>query len=358
MSERIGSWLWRLGIGSDPDAPRASRQQRAAFRIATARRQFPVALTLGAVILILLGLLFRTEVSGAFDWAGLSFFISAAIMLAYASVVPRLSDRVLLWSYGVIMALVLAPQIARGAVTGSVELIGFSAVLSMMLVTLAMSWKPVILGFVLLVIFDVTVTSRIEGPIATDSMAVTLVASQLFAAGLLVARIQVLNRLADASVLIEQRATEDHLTGLLNRHGLDIAVPVLEGSARRAGAPLLVAYIDVDGLKRVNDTYGHEEGDRVIVAVGHALHDSARAGDLVARVGGDEFIIVGVGGPVEGSALAARVAERIRRHYPSSDIWPSTVTVGIASEDSRVSSVEDLVMRADERMYAERRRLR
>ncbi len=351
-------WMQRLGLVPQSAAPRASRQQREAYRIASARHHFPAALTLGAVILVVLGLVFRAETAESVAWAGLSFFISAGVLLVYGLLVPRLTDRVLLWSYGVVMALALAPQIARAAITGSAALIGFSAVLSMMLVALAVSWKPVLVGFVLLVVFDQTVITRIDGPTPSDPMDVVLVASQLFAAGLLVARIQMLNHLADTTVLAEQVATEDSLTGLLNRRGLDIGVAALEGNARRSGAPILVAYVDVDGLKAVNDTFGHEEGDQVIAAVGRALRESARVGDLVARVGGDEFVIVGVGGLVEGGALATRLSDSIEAHYPVRDKWAAKVTVGMASADARSRSVADLMLEADTRMYDERRRTR
>ncbi len=103
-----------------------------------------------------------------------------------------------------------------------------------------------------------------------------------------------------AEAQLRQRAESDHLTGLLNRAAL---LDALE--QRHVG----VLYVDLDGFKRVNDTHGHAAGDEVLVEVAHRLRAVVRDHDLVARIGGDEFVVLC---PTNDTHVLDRVAERIR----------------------------------------------
>ena len=105
-------------------------------------------------------------------------------------------------------------------------------------------------------------------------------------------------------------AIHDPLTGLLNRAGLRGHVD-LAWAARRGNAPMAILFGDLDGFKRVNDTLGHDAGDEVLVHVAQRLSAAVRAGDVVARWGGDEFVILCPS--VESSQHATRIADRIRR---------------------------------------------
>lgn len=107
-------------------------------------------------------------------------------------------------------------------------------------------------------------------------------------------------------VSLRQAAMSDSLTGLANRRDAD---HVLDG-ALGGGQPLLVVLIDIDHFKRINDTYGHAAGDRVLVEVAQAIRSCTRAGDLAARYGGEEFLIVVPGAPL---AAAERIGERYRQ---------------------------------------------
>lgn len=109
-----------------------------------------------------------------------------------------------------------------------------------------------------------------------------------------------------AQAEIERQARTDALTGLLNRHALP---PVLEqtmAAAERDGRPLAVLFIDLDRFKAVNDSMGHEVGDTVLVEAARRLRERLRGSDIVARIGGDEFVVALTG--MQEEADAARVA--------------------------------------------------
>lgn len=95
-------------------------------------------------------------------------------------------------------------------------------------------------------------------------------------------------RLEGARIVAEEQAFSDTLTGLQNRRGLEATLERLIG----AEAPFALMHLDLDFFKQVNDTYGHGAGDQVLRHVAGILLDEVRAGDLVARIGGDEFVLV------------------------------------------------------------------
>lgn len=150
------------------------------------------------------------------------------------------------------------------------------------------------------------------------------------------------------------QATTDPLTGMLNRAGLDEAARRLARDERRHSSGVAVLYIDLDGLGVVNREHGHPAGDTVLRAVADRLAGAVRSGDVVARVGGDEFVVLAAGVDDEGAGtLAIKLADAVtrplslehgRRVVPSISVG---VTVGTSDEDTA-----DLVARADQAMLA------
>ena len=139
-------------------------------------------------------------------------------------------------------------------------------------------------------------------------------------------------------------AMRDQLTGLPNRRAWDDRFEQELHRARRSGQSLRVAMIDLDGLKRTNDTLGHEEGDRLIRRCAHAWSDALRQSDFLARVGGDEFTVLLA--DCATAAAAADIARRMLDAVPSDQ----TCSVGIATWDGDEAGYE-LVHRADRAMY-------
>jgi diguanylate cyclase (GGDEF)-like protein len=163
-------------------------------------------------------------------------------------------------------------------------------------------------------------------------------------------------REAELLAELERRATHDPLTGLANRDLLFDQLELLLDQRRRTG--IAVAFIDLDGFKDVNDEHGHLAGDRVLAAVGNRLLATVRQGDVVARMGGDEFVVV-------GEADDEEAASELRRRVATAIVGPVLVagrevgvraSVGIvfvpAGEHAHAS---DVLSRADHEMYAEKR---
>ncbi len=153
--------------------------------------------------------------------------------------------------------------------------------------------------------------------------------------------------------LLQVMAVTDKLTGVPNRHAYeDVAKRYFE-RAKRDGKPLSLLVIDIDRFKRVNDTYGHDEGDQVLTAVAQRIARSIRASDFLARFGGEEFVVLL---PNCDRQHAEKKAERIRQEIEKSVRTRGgdavTVSVGVAELDPRRESFDEGFARADAALYA------
>jgi len=146
----------------------------------------------------------------------------------------------------------------------------------------------------------------------------------------------------------------DPLTGLLNRVWLDDELPVSLASAARLGADYSCLFVDIDSFKQVNDTFGHQVGDDVLVGVARILMVGVRDTDACVRYGGEELLMFLHGTPEAG---AIEVAERVRRAIEGHD-WARTnaglrVTASIGVAGMRPGeAVKDWINRADRALYA------
>ncbi|HEX5331334.1 MAG TPA: GGDEF domain-containing protein [Cellulomonas sp.] len=114
-------------------------------------------------------------------------------------------------------------------------------------------------------------------------------------------------RLAASEETYRGLALRDALTGLANRRLLDELLTAALARTRRSGTSLVVTYLDLDGFKAVNDAHGHAVGDAVLEEVGRRLHDAVRDADVIARVGGDEFVVVQECPPDQTRLIACRL---------------------------------------------------
>ncbi|HEX3331396.1 MAG TPA: EAL domain-containing protein [Gaiellales bacterium] len=160
-------------------------------------------------------------------------------------------------------------------------------------------------------------------------------------------------------------AYHDDLTGLPNRlmfaEHLDLAL----ARAQRHGREVAVLYVDLDGFKHVNDTYGHEAGDQLLRQIARRLERATRATDLVARHGGDEFLVLAADLPADGEPSAREIAHTIAAHVEDALSAPAAVngttisaggSVGIAVYPEDAGSRDELLRLADAAMYRSKER--
>lgn len=150
----------------------------------------------------------------------------------------------------------------------------------------------------------------------------------------------------------------DELTGLYNRRGFFTFGEQRLEMADRLGKRLLLLFVDLDGLKSINDRFGHEEGDRTLVNVATIFKRTFRKSDIIARIGGDEFAILSMVSTLTSTdTLLARFATQVEAHNQSSDsLCTLSLSVGGAYyEPGSRSSLESLLSEADRLMYANKR---
>lgn len=167
-----------------------------------------------------------------------------------------------------------------------------------------------------------------------------------------------IERMRDERDRMADRAMTDPLTGLPNRAGLDRHFQRLLGARAEGAPPFSLAVLDVDHFKTINDTHGHDVGDRVLVWLGERLAQCLRDDDLVARTGGEEFVIVM---PEARAQQAREVIERVRAHVrqgrvPVADGQAIAVTVSAGLGEHRPGEAfGELFRRADTALYAAKR---
>ncbi|MDA8085460.1 MAG: diguanylate cyclase [Nitrospiraceae bacterium] len=155
---------------------------------------------------------------------------------------------------------------------------------------------------------------------------------------------------------LEQLSRSDDLTGLLNKRALLERLEYEVDRARRYHAPLSLIICDLDNFKLVNDTLGHEAGDRVLRTVAQTLSGALRKSDILGRLGGDEFMLILPQTPLEG---AGGFAERIRHmvediSYPEDITVRPTLSLGIAAYNG-IPDPNEILKRADVALYDSKR---
>lgn len=150
----------------------------------------------------------------------------------------------------------------------------------------------------------------------------------------------------------------DELTGLYNRRGFLAFSEQHLISVQRANKSLMVVYADLDGLKQINDSFGHKEGDRALMKTAEILRETFRSSDVLGRLGGDEFTVFAAVEPEGGvETVMARLNDKFQK-YNSQNALPYrlSISVGLAfMHPDENQTVEDLMAQADESMYKNKR---
>ena len=158
---------------------------------------------------------------------------------------------------------------------------------------------------------------------------------------------------------LEHESITDPLIGIYNRRYLDRLLDEEFSRARRYALPLSVLLLDIDHFKHVNDSFGHQVGDLVLIDLGKLVLNAIRASDIAARYGGEELLIIATNTTVSSAvALAERLRQHVETHelvLPSEPNKPQeirvTVSIGVACLCQEVTDSQSLVHNADEALY-------
>ncbi|MFT3806350.1 diguanylate cyclase domain-containing protein [Arenimonas sp.] len=177
-----------------------------------------------------------------------------------------------------------------------------------------------------------------------------------------VERERLMHALQQANDALAATALLDTVTGLPNRRALMKDLARRLAQARRDDHAVLAAFVDLDNFKTINDQYGHDVGDRFLVAVGEALTDAMRGGDFAARMGGDEFIVLGTAARRDlrnaTEALCDRLLAATSKRFHLGEgvsIDYAGPSIGVAVAESGSLDGEALINAADAAMYAAKR---
>ncbi|MCK7549880.1 sensor domain-containing diguanylate cyclase [Marinobacter goseongensis] len=175
---------------------------------------------------------------------------------------------------------------------------------------------------------------------------------------LLAERAEYLEQLERANQELSVYALHDPLTGLANRRYLIEELARMLAAAQRNGGKIYVAFMDLDGFKQINDEHGHDVGDQFLQSLAVCLRGASRAGDLVSRYGGDEFVVLSSAKPEEGEAGLEAFLGRLRKvtcgrfDLPEMSLDYAGPSVGGVVSHAGETDPDALLARADDAMYA------
>lgn len=161
-----------------------------------------------------------------------------------------------------------------------------------------------------------------------------------------------------AESAIQTLSLVDELTGLYNRRGFMTFAQQHLSSLHRSDKQLVVVYADLDGLKEINDSFGHNEGDRALCKTAELFRETFRASDVIGRLGGDEFTVLATVDPENGvQGLVARLRKKFCDYNQlRAAPYELAISLGVAViEPGDYQSIEDLLATADKEMYDEKR---
>jgi diguanylate cyclase (GGDEF)-like protein len=210
-----------------------------------------------------------------------------------------------------------------------------------------------ILPFGMTVVRAVAIQAGIISTQYASAVATSLVATLAFIMVLILGR-----RIDGMEIDLRDLSLRDELTGVYNRRGFYVLAEQAFRLAHRSGLPLSLLFIDLDNLKQINDTLGHEAGSMFLREIGDLLRANFRESDVVGRIGGDEFVVAGVASEA-GIDLATRHLEQAtaRQNSLPDRRYVLSFSLGrVTSDPANSEPLEDLLARADRAMYLAKQR--
>ncbi len=157
---------------------------------------------------------------------------------------------------------------------------------------------------------------------------------------------------------VRTMAVTDELTGLYNRRGFFSLVEKLLQLCKREKKGIFMLYTDLDGLKKINDTFGHKEGDMALIDIANILRNNYRESDIIARISGDEFVVIPIGTTEDSAKIAtSRLQKSIEIHNTEINrSYKLSLSFGIAYYDpENPCSIDELLVQGDKLMYEQKR---
>lgn len=151
----------------------------------------------------------------------------------------------------------------------------------------------------------------------------------------------------------------DELTGLLNRRGFHSLALQHIKIAQRAERELILFFADLDGLKQINDNFGHTEGDSALKTVASIMKSTLRSSDLIARFGGDEFTILAIDAPQHNAeTILARLNYKLEKSNLNNQQYQLALSIGVAKFDPQngANDIDKMLVQADQALYEEKRK--
>lgn len=350
--ERLRAMAARLpvpsrGSGGGPAPPDPRVPEARDLRGQLIARDVPIGLALmGGLLIILNGLvtLFEGGGSVAVHVVGVAFGV---VLLATAQVVARthMDARALgiTWATTVVAlaAFAASPVTAEHYMLAMAFILMLQASFAFALV----SWGPFIAAGALT--FAALMTGTALNDLRTPAWAVVSITALAIGAMTLRSRLVGIEAMEEAQRLSQRLATTDPLTGLLSHAGMESILPRFVGTARRSGDSVCAIYVAVPDLPRAIADYGRDYGDAVLVAVGDAVRDVVRDGDLVGRWHSDAFLVAGFGLQPDPGMLRRRMQSRVSQSGVDLGKWPIRIVAGTAAGTPDEHEVEALIAAAE-----------
>jgi diguanylate cyclase (GGDEF)-like protein len=296
-----------------------------------------LACLLLSVGLVALAFATLAPVPSSIDWldrAVAAVASSAAVVALLA--VPRWGRRVSLTLFGLVSVLVAGLVLARVTPQGQATIASLLT-LAALFAAVYFTHRQMIVGVLAACALFVVGSTAGRGDLQAFYLCVSVVVVVLIAE--VVSRLVARQR--DLRAELREHALRDPLTGALNRRGAEVEAERVRGVVARAGGTTTVSVLDLDGFKGYNDSRGHPAGDELLIRLVRDWTAALRAGDVLARIGGDEFLVVLPQTDLEGAAVTLG---RMRELNPFP--WTVGTTVWQPAED-----LFDAAARADDDLY-------
>ena len=158
-------------------------------------------------------------------------------------------------------------------------------------------------------------------------------------------------QLEEKNIELFELAVTDQLTGLYNRIMLDRSLEIELNSSDRFDSVFGIVLIDIDHFKLINDNYGHQTGDRILVCFAELLQNNTRKSDIVGRWGGEEFMIICPDIDEKGIMTLAEKLRIIIKDYKFPEIHKRTASFGVTLYDKHEDNIPKIIKRADDALY-------